>query len=110
MSDIYRGYTQTSRAWYGERVLSSTPEAVDIFNIGLYSDDGGTAGEFEVQFVKLCGSVVALLRAYDDAFAALGSFGDLLGALGTREGITAGELRQLLDSLGIRDHTEEAEV
>jgi len=103
---MVRGFTQASRSWYSKITLDD-PNVLDRINAGFYSSDGGTAGEFEISWVKIAGDWVPRLRAFDDGWSALFNFGDLLGLMADIDGknITPDGFVGLLLALGIQDMT-----
>lgn len=113
-----RGYHHTSRAWYGRACTArAKPDYIDDVTFGLYFDDeGGTRGEMTMKWTKLGGKPTAQLRVFDDAWAVLAGFPDLIVALGKcdtgsgghRSGgraITPLEFCALLDKCGFKDLT-----
>lgn len=113
-----RSYHHLSRAWYGPACMAgSKPEYIDEVTFGLYwGDDGGTRGEMSMRWTRLGGTPTAQLRVFDDAWAVLAGFTDVIAALGKhdkgngvhRSGgptITPLEFCALLDICGFKDIT-----
>ena len=101
-----RGFYQLSKAWYGESNLRST-EKVDEITIGYYHPDGGTSGEFQISWEKLCGNIVPKLEVWDDGWSALSSFSDMIDFMATIDGenIAPDLFAENLRKLGIEDMT-----
>ena len=102
-SGCIRAYIRSSKAWYADlnRNVSIT--------IGMYHPDGGTSGEFEVEWVNLNSfGVFPQLKCFEDSWNALSYFGDLLGRMSDvgGENISEPDFCKILDSLGISDITE----
>ena len=100
-----RAYIRSSKAYYA----SSLKEKVSVM-IGIYYAEGGTSGEFEVEFIELRNDkpLAARLKAFDDSWSALWLFKDLLEKMAEIDGqeIQEPEFCQLLDSLGIIEITK----
>lgn len=97
-----RAFVWSARAWYhrpGDR-----PE----INFGMYADEGGTSGEMTMEWIELNGRQVPRLRAFDDSWSALATFGDLLQNLGQvdDENITQKQFVEMLLSCGFEDQTK----
>lgn len=104
---VRRGFYHTSAAWYG-KTIQLPDRAVDEVMVGLYPEDGGTNGEFSVKWYELAGKATPKLEVYDDAWAALAQFRDLLDAMADVAGkdITPHELCYILIECGMADLTE----
>ena len=76
-NEARRAFVWSSRAWY----RSVAPENEIVF--GMYYPDGGTDGEMSMRWYDLGGSEVPRLEVYDDSWAVLASFSDLLATLAT---------------------------
>jgi hypothetical protein len=102
-----RGFSQLSRAWYGPESLVNS-EYVDKANIGFYSNEGGTTGEFSVVWEKLAGNITPKLIAYDDGWNALFKFGDMLEFMAEIDGqdVSPDDFCKRLAALGIEDMTK----
>lgn len=97
-----RGFYIANRAYYG----GHTSDRKEI-TFGLYSPLGGTSGEMGVQWQELNGKSVPQLRAFDDSWSALATFGDLLSELAKvgDECITEDQLIEILLSCSFEDST-----
>jgi len=106
--DVRRGFSHLSRAWYGRDTLARRGGYVDEVTFGLYHERGGTRGEMSMRWVVIDREAVPILRAYDDAWAALAGFSDVIGYLATRDddNMTPAEFCEALLALGFRDRTE----
>jgi hypothetical protein len=102
-----RGFVQTSKAWYAKTSLTS-PNIAESIMIGFYSPEGGTSGEFEVVWERLCSKFTPRLKAFDDGWSALFGFGDLLEAMAGIDGqdVSPDEFVVILESLSIENMTE----
>lgn len=78
-----RGYRHLSKSWHGPYTLAhSKRNLVDEIMIGMYDvEEGGTTGEFSVEWNRLGDRVVPQLKVYDDAWDALLEFQDMLEAM-----------------------------
>ena len=101
-----RGYSLLSEAYYGKGILSMGV-VVDEVTIGMYCPDGGTSGEFCVQWVVLCGKVTPQLTAFDDSWSALAMFSDVMAKMAKvdSDDISPKQFCALLDSCGVVDRT-----
>lgn len=101
-----RVYIRNSKTYYASQL---DKERVSVM-VGIYYAEGGTSGEFEVEFVEIQKDrpLSARLKAYHDSWNALWLFKDLLKKMAEIDGqyIQEPEFCQLLDSLGIIDITE----
>lgn len=104
--------TQNATSWFRgyERYVpvgrENDYEANPAIVIGLYYQDGSTAGEFTVEWVTLFSSgVCPKLTAFDDSWRALQEFKDLLEVMASLndKGVQEQEFCGILDSLGIKD-------
>jgi hypothetical protein len=104
-----KGFTQLSRAWYGEANLKNTKEVKDVITFGFYSPDGGTSGEMTVKWIWLSNRFVPELKIFSDAWSALSQFHDLIDVLGEHddEDPTPEEFCKYLLSCGFIDRTQE---
>lgn len=79
---------------------------VDSIMIGVYSEGGGTLGEFGVRWHDLQdGAPTPRLEVFSDAWATLAYFQDFLEAINTADKATPEALCGLLLELGVRDDT-----
>ena len=107
-----RGFHQASKSWYGKIALGEfkNKEVLDTFSIGFYAPDGGTTGEFVVEWTELtAGQWVPQLQAFDDGWDALFNFQDMLKLMADADdkNISPDDFRKLLLSCGIVDLTKE---
>jgi hypothetical protein len=100
-----RAYVRNSNAWYSKSLNGK----ISIM-IGMYHPEGGTSGEFEVEFIEIHKNkpLAARLKAFEDSWSALWLIKDLLEKMAEfdSEIIQEPEFCNLLDSLGIVDITE----
>lgn len=103
-----RGFTQLSRAWYGN-IQHHTIGVSDQIMVGFYHPNGGTSGEFSITWESLMGDYVPKLCAYDDSWNVLSLFSDLIERMSEvdNQNISPDEFVKILISLGIEDRTEE---
>lgn len=96
-----RAYYRFSKSWYAKE-----GEVVEVA-VGLYHEGGGCSGEFTFAWEVLAGKPTPVLRAYDDGWAALMEFQDLLQSMAELDGMDTSEEEfcKVLDSLGIEDWT-----
>jgi hypothetical protein len=106
-SDCYREYILLSEAFYAETTLRDA-DYVDEVNFQLASHGGGTAGEMTIRWYRVGGFLSPRLECYDDAWAVLGTFKDVIDAMAEvdNQNITPKQFCQLLDKLGFVDGTE----
>jgi len=111
MEDTFkRKFTYSTKAWYANN-LKQRSDFEDEISIGLYSEQGGTAGEFAIRWYKLGDSKGASprLECFNDAWKVLyKDFGDLLELLSIVDGlnITPNGLIKHLKAFDIEDKTE----
>ena len=100
-----RGFIHSGSAWYASSMPG--PEK-DSISIGMYAPDGGTSGEFMIDWVELNGKFVPQLAAFDDAWSALENFTDMLKEMAKLDskGVTPQKFCEMLKSIGIEDLTE----
>ena len=104
-----RGFTVLSKSWYGKACLDGR-DYTDEVMFGMYDgkgvDTGGTDGEMAVRWYKF--SRAARLEVYDDSWAVLVSFADVIKAMGRKNdlSITPGQFAELLVGLGFEDMTQ----
>jgi len=101
-----RAFTQLSKAWYGPANLTD-PRVLDRVNIGFYSPDGGTSGEFVIEWEKLAGKWTPRLSAYDDSWSALFNFQDVLKVMSEidDQDVSPDYFCDKLENLGIKNET-----
>ena len=101
-----RGFIWHSQAWYAK----SSPlneNVTDELNIGFYHPEGGTSGEFCIQWEELSGKVVARLMAFDDSWSALAKMPELIEYMESVDdlNIPISEFVDKLLNLGFTDNT-----
>jgi len=96
-----RGYQRSSLAFY-----SSVLDLVEVY-FGLYHPEGGCKGEMVMEWVILDNKPCARLKVFEDSFATLASFSDLIIELGKVDGqeIQEPDFVKILDSCGFVDMT-----
>lgn len=104
---LKKGYHRSSKAWYAD-----VTENVKVV-VGVYYEDGGTAGEFTVEWVHLYNKnnnpqFVPVLKVFDDAWGLLSEFKGLMEALGevNNQNISEEDFCNILDNLEFEDLTE----
>lgn len=101
-----RGFYWFSKAWY------NTLTGDDKHNItfGLYCEEGkeGCIGEMSMRWYNLGGKVTPKLECFDDSFAVLASFPDLIYELAKLDNtdFTEEQFVKLLLELGFKDLTQ----
>ena len=110
-----RGFTHTSRSWYGKNWLERNFDMLDevIFGHYHFTPEGhsdGTTGEMTMVWKQLDDKPTARLNAYHDSWTVLAQMPDLVAALGglsERDSIlTPEQFCALLITLGFEDLTE----
>jgi len=101
-----RGFTQLSKAWYGSTKLDHSTN-IDEITIGLYRPEGGTFGEFHIEWESMSGKNTPRLIAYDDSWDALLHSSDILKLMAGVDGedISPDEFCKILEYLGIENRT-----
>ena len=109
-SDCRKGFYHLSKSWYASSVYHEYDEFADEIMIGMYADDGSTAGEFGIRWYEIDPQHghVPRLEAYGVAWHVLAQLYDLLEVMADQnnEKITPDELRELLLSFGYNDLTK----
>ncbi len=105
MSQPIRAFHWSTRAWYAS--VCHRPDVVESIMFGHYNPEGGTTGEMEMRWENLGGNACPRLCVFDDAWAVLATFPDLIARLGELDNqrITAEAFVALLLSLGFKDLT-----
>lgn len=108
MSEPVRAFVHHNEAWYAHATLR--PDTLDEVMIGLYHKDGGTSGEFAIRWMPLGDNPMSpapRLEAFDDSWAALAKFPDLMAFLASVSGqnITPDAVCSALRNMGITDQT-----
>ena len=76
----YRGFTNCGEAYYHKSLGFSNGVVGEVF-LGLCAGGGGTKGEMSMVWIELGGKNVPQLKVFDDAWAVLASWPDLLAEL-----------------------------
>jgi hypothetical protein len=105
-SECKRQFRHLSRAWYGKEVLRDS-KAVDEIMIGFYHPEGGSTGEFVIEWISMAGTLTPRLKAFDDSWSALWEFRDLLEIMAVHDGedLTPEAMCGVLAGCGISDAT-----
>ena len=100
----FRGFVWSNKAWYAEANKIKN----GLIHFGIYSADGGTAGEMSMEWMNLCEKNVPQLQAFDDSWEVLAGFKDVIDALGRASGkeITDADFVKILLDCGFTDRTE----
>lgn len=72
-----RGFHNHGAAWYAASMGGTDP----MVSIGFYHPQGGSSGEFSIEWIELAGRREPRLQVFDDAWDALQHFGDVLARL-----------------------------
>lgn len=101
-----RGFYWLSKAWYGDANLRGA-DCDDEIMVGLYTEEGGSSGEFAIRWIPLSERSVPRLMAFEDSWAVLWEFRDLLEMLAALNGSnpTPEDIAELLIGLGFKDNT-----
>lgn len=103
-SDCIRGFHHLSKAWYGSAAM--VDGVVDEIVVGIYDKDGGTIGEFNIEWEEDC--MVPKFVIWTDALPALAEFSDFMKLMAAHNGafISAKKVCKILESCNIKDLTE----
>ena len=103
LSKVRREFTRSSKTWYHD----ARRDKVEIY-IGLYPEEDGIHGEFEVEWYPLDNRLVPRLNAFDDAWKVLPYFQDLLDKLAEidSKNVSEEDFAEMLIELGIVDITQ----
>ena len=111
---MIRGFHHLNSAWYAEACKTANRSYEDQVMIGFYHEngEGGTTGEFAVEWHKLYPNdptkpLAPCLCVYDDAWEALSHFSDLLAAMALldHKDPTPEQFCSLLVGLGMKNIT-----
>ena len=96
-----RGFFDMTRAYYHRD--QDDPEIM----VGIYSDGGGTEGEFAIKWHNLGNKLIPCLEVFEDAWGVLAGMPDLVESLGKLDGEcpSADNVIQILSDLGFKDCT-----
>lgn len=102
----FRGFFIARESWHFRP--GNLDSQFDDIEIGMYSPEGGTSGEFSIRWVSLCGKEVPRLEVFNDGWSALSRFSDLLDVLSQEDDndLTREEVKTILLQLGIKDITQ----
>lgn len=105
-SDI-KGFVWYSETWYSKNIPLSE-HIKDKLTIGFYSEEGGTSGEFQMDWEYLSGEVVMRLKAYNDGWSALVNMPELLEYMKDidNQNIPIEQFVKKLIDLGFKDRTK----
>ena len=101
-------FIHLARAWYGDaNGVQRSGEPGDNISIGFDHPDGGTTGEFSIEWVDLGRDVCPQLKVFDDGWSALWEFRDVLEKMAALDGTNPSPeiICKLLESCGIEDTT-----
>ena len=105
-SELQRGFFNLRESWYSRPVMFDK-NITDELVLGLYYENGG-GYEMSIVWKDIgMGRSVAQLRAFDDSWKVLASFGDLIAKLAEYDNanINVQEMMEVLKSLGFVDKT-----
>lgn len=100
-----RCFSILSEAYYAKACMRE--DHADEITIGMYCQDGGTSGEFAVNWKRLGKETYPRLEVSNDGWSALAQFGDLLRWMAEHdnEPISPQRFAYVLRGLGISDRT-----
>lgn len=100
---MIRGFCHYSRAWY--TIPKEKP--ADEVMFGMYDEEGYTDGEMAVRWHNLGGKLEPRLEVYDDGWAKLWEFRDVIEKMAqcNDRGISPEEFCNLLKGCGFKDLT-----
>lgn len=107
--ECVKSFSWHSKTWYGKsQPPVSRNKTIDEINIGFYHPEGGTTGEFTIQWEELSGDIVPRLKAFDDSWSALVSMPDLLSYMASIDGqnISIDKFVLKLKELGFENRTQ----
>lgn len=109
-SGTVRQFRIASQSWYSRAVKAvlGPNEPVDTIHLEFKSADRNLSGEFRIDWEPLGSAISARLKAYDDGWAAVAQFQDVLVGLGELSGSnpTVEQVVEVLLTLGVVDATE----
>jgi hypothetical protein len=65
-----KGFYWQTRSYY-HIPQNKKPDFIDSLSMGIYHHEGGTSGEFEIEWTRLQGKAVSRLKAFDDCWHVL---------------------------------------
>lgn len=100
-----KGFVQVSKSWFADSVLSK--DNPELFLISEYDEDDEAIAQFEIQWELLNGETVSKLIVWDDCWASLNNFQDLLSIMAEVDSahIDPEEFRNRLLNAGMVDKT-----
>lgn len=104
-----RGFHHFSAASYYEACKDIEPNLVDRLHIGFYSDkEGGTLGEFRLDWINNSSEIIVKLVVFDDAFEVFNEFLDLVVWLKdyNNSNLQPSEVIEMLLAHGVKDFTK----
>ena len=101
-----RKYVHLSHAWYAPSCLPGREFADEVL-LGLYDEEGGTAGELAVRWYALGNRMATRLEIFDDAWGLMPQLQDLVDQLAKVGGSTLSpkEFCRMLTFCGFEDAT-----
>ena len=98
-----RGYSRSSKAWYAKHLIYDNIEV----NFGMYYPNGGTDGEMTMEWIKVGSDLCAILKCFQDGWAVLSLFTDLIQKLSevNSQLIQEEDFCKILDNCGFVDMT-----
>jgi hypothetical protein len=101
-------YIKTDEAWYASGIPRHEPGVIESWSVGIDSVDGGTYGEWTINFVQIGNNLSARHEIYGDALPALLAAPYYLEMIRATDG--PGDERiaveAALKSLGFKDMTQ----
>lgn len=106
MDEFYRAFIDSNKAFYAKHLPRFDTSIKYEIYFGEYTE-GDILGEMRMVWQELGGQSVPQLCVFDDAWATLKRFSDLLDILAQRDNqnITPVQFVGILKSLGFRDDT-----
>jgi hypothetical protein len=101
-----KGFYRSCKAFYAATTPLRDGVLCDIM-VGDYALEGGTVGEFALEWKQLGDSIIPQLRAWDDSWKVLSTMPELLKVLARSDGkhISEEQMAAHLISLGYKDLT-----
>jgi len=105
---MIRGFYRSAKAWYAHSLPAFSGSEVMF---GIYDEDGkGCIAEMSVRWYDLGGKLSPKLECFDDSWAVLATFEDLIKELGRQNAkdISEDTFAEILLKLGFKDLTQYA--
>ncbi len=101
-----KGFYRSAKAYYYGSYTHSEGVVCDIM-VGDYNPGGGCKGEFAIEWRRLAGKIVPVLRSWDDSWAVLADMPELLALMKNVAwlNITEEQMAAHLVGLGYKDLT-----